>query len=98
MKLGSRGVFCNGFTKNKSGPFSIGAFTKSVVDPVGSGDALLAYSSLVLKKSKSLIKSSIIGSFAAACACEIEGNKPISYKNIIDKIKEIQKDIEYIKR
>ena len=98
LKLGSRGVFCNGFTKNKSGPFSIGAFTKSVVDPVGSGDALLAYSSLVLKKSKSLIKSSIIGSFAAACACEIEGNKPISYKNIIDKIKEIQKDIEYIKR
>ena len=98
LKLGSRGVFCNGYVKNKYSPFSIGAFAKNVVDPVGSGDALLAYSSLVLKKSKSLIKSSIIGSFAAACECETEGNIPVSYKNIVDKIKEIQKDIKYIKK
>ena len=98
LKLGSRGVFCNGYVKNKYSPFSIGAFAKNVVDPVGSGDALLAYSSLVLKKSKSLIKSSIIGSFAAACECESEGNIPVSYKNIVDKIKEIQKDIKYIKK
>ena len=98
LKLGSRGVFCNGYVKNKYSPFSIGAFAKNVVDPVGSGDALLAYSSLVLKKSKSLIKSSIIGSFAAACECESEGNIPVTYKNIVDKIKEIQKDIKYIKK
>ena len=65
---------------------------------VGSGDALLAYSSLVLKKSKSLIKSSIIGSFAAACECESEGNIPVSYKNIVDKIKRNSKDIKYIKK
>ena len=48
LKLGSRGVFCNGYVKNKYSPFSIGAL-QNVVDPVGSGDALLAYSSLVLK-------------------------------------------------
>ncbi len=98
LKLGPRGVFCNGYVKNKYSPFSIGAFAKNVVDPVGSGDALLAYSSLVLKKSKSLIKSSIIGSFAAACECETEGNIPVTYKNIVDKIKEVQKDIKYIKK
>ena len=97
LKLGSRGVFCNGYVKNKYSPFSIGAFAKNVVDPVGSGDALLAYSSLVLKKSKSLIKSSIIGSFAAACNAKVKAIF-LFYKNIVDKIKEIQKDIKYIKK
>ena len=77
-------------------PFSIGVFTKNMIDAVGTGDALLAYSSLSLKVSNSLIISSILGSFAAACACEIEGNKPIGIKTIIQKIKEVEKKINYI--
>ncbi len=93
LKLGSRGVFCNGRVSKKYSPFSIGAFSKKVLDPVGSGDALLAYASLSLKVSKSLIVASIIGSFAAACACELEGNKPVTLKRIIEKIKEVEKDI-----
>ena len=96
LKLGKRGVFCNKVRKNRTQPFSIGVFTDNVVDPVGSGDALLAYSSLALKVSNSLIVASILGSFAASCECEIEGNKPINKNTIIKKIKEVQKKINYI--
>ena len=63
---------------------------------MGTGDALLAYSSLSLKVSNCLVKSSIIGSFAAACASEIEGNKPINIDTIISKIKQVEKKINYI--
>ena len=98
LKLGARGIFCNGFVKNKYHPFSIGTFSKNVVDALGSGDALLAYSTLSLKISNSLITSSILGSFAAACACENEGNKPVTAIKIIKKIKEVQKDIKYIQK
>ena len=77
-------------------PFSIGVFTENMLDAVGAGDALLAYSSLSLKVSNSLIIASILGSFAASCACEIEGNNPIDIETIINKIKEVQKKINYI--
>ena len=96
LKLGPRGIFCNDDRNKKMPPFSIGVFTKNMIDAVGTGDALLAYSSLSLKVSNSLIISSILGSFAAACACEIEGNKPIGIKTIIQKIKEVEKKINYI--
>ena len=77
-------------------PFSVGVFTDNMVDAVGTGDALLAYSALSLKVSHSLIIASILGSFAASCACEVEGNIPITIDKIISKIKEVQKKINYI--
>ena len=95
LKLGPRGVFCNN-ERDKKVPFSIGVFTENMVDAIGTGDALLAYSSLSLKVSNSLIVASILGSFAASCACEIEGNKPINIEIITNKIKEVQKKINYI--
>ncbi len=95
LKLGSRGVFCNGLKGKKMYPFSIGVFSDNIIDAVGSGDALLAYSTLSLKISNSIIIASILGSFAASCACEFEGNVPITTDIIISKIKEIQKKINY---
>ena len=97
LKLGPRGVFCNGLKNKKmQPPFSVGVFTDNMLDAVGTGDALLAYSSLSLKVSDSLIIAAILGSFAAACACEVEGNVPIEIDKIISKIKEVQKKINYI--
>ncbi len=96
LKLGNRGVFCS--TKNKeikSSYFSIDSFTKEVVDAVGAGDALLAYATLSFVISKSLVVSSIIGSFAAACECEVDGNKPISFRSIISKINEIESSSKF---
>ena len=97
LKLGPRGIFCNGIKNKKmQPPFSVGVFTDNMVDAVGTGDALLAYSALSLKVSHSLIIASILGSFAASCACEVEGNIPITIDKIISKIKEVQKKINYI--
>ena len=97
LKLGPRGIFCNGLKNKKmQPPFSVGIFADNVQDAVGTGDALLAYSSLSLKVSGSLIIGAILGSFAAACACEVEGNLPIKIDKIISKIREVEKKINYI--
>ena len=48
-----------------------------------------------LFKTKSLIKASIIGSIAAACECEIDGNKPISPSKVRTKINEIERMSNY---
>ena len=70
-------------------------FVNHLFDPVGSGDALLAYSSLVYFKTKSLFLASFIGSVAAACECEVNGNVPISIKSIRLKINEIKNKIKF---
>jgi rfaE bifunctional protein kinase chain/domain len=96
LKLGPRGIFCIDSRSKKRIPFSIGVFAENILDTVGTGDALLAYSSLSLKVSNSIVKASIIGSFAASCACEIEGNKPIDIETIISRIKLVERKINYI--
>jgi bifunctional ADP-heptose synthase (sugar kinase/adenylyltransferase) len=75
--------------------FHISSFANRVVDPVGSGDALLAYSTLALLASHSLVEASIIGAIAAACECELDGNIPISLDNVIKKINDIEKNAQY---
>ena len=70
LKLGSIGVFAVDRSHENSNfhkGFSLDSFADRVIDPVGSGDALLAYSSLVYIKTKDILISSIIGSIAAAC-------------------------------
>ena len=76
--------------------FSTDSFTNNAIDPVGAGDALLAYSTLSLIASKSLTISSIIGSIAAACECEKDGNIPITSQEVIARIGQIQKNTKYI--
>lgn len=66
-----------------------------MVDAVGSGDALLAYSTLSLFTSKSLEISAIIGSFAAACECEVDGNIPIEIEKVLEKLNFVEKQINY---
>ena len=96
LKLGAKGIFCNSnLQKNNSSYFSLDTFAKNVVDPVGSGDALLAYATLAMLVSKSLVASSIIGSIAAACECEYDGNIPIKPIDVLTKIDWIEKQIDY---
>ena len=92
LKLGDRGVLC---VDGKNKHFSIDSFTDFVVDPVGSGDAMLAYSSLAYYNSKSLFKSALIGSVAAACECEYDGNAPISKDKINIKFEDIEKKLNF---
>ncbi len=94
LTLGDKGVFCSS-TNTKNNYFSIDSFAKTIVDAVGSGDALLAYSALSLKLTGSLVQAGIIGSLAAAKACEFDGNQPIKSDQVIEKINDIEKKIDY---
>ena len=87
LKLSEKGIL--GLDKNNN-YFSIDSFCDILKDAVGSGDALLAYSSLIYYQSKSLFKASLIGSLAAACECEKEGNIPIGIEEIKKKLTELK--------
>lgn len=96
LKLGDRGIFCLGRnSKDKDSYFSIDSFANNVVDAVGAGDALLAYATLSLMESKSLVVAGILGSMAAACECEIDGNVPIEAKMVLKKIDSVEKLAKY---
>ena len=87
LKLGNKGMIAikdDDIDNNKY--FVLDSFTKEVVDPVGSGDALLAYGSLVLTVTGCILSASIIGSLAASCACELDGNIPIKKEAILNKL------------
>ena len=97
LKLGERGVFCvsqNEGVKNHS--FSVDSFTSSVVDAVGAGDALLAYATLSMLATGSLVIAGILGSMAAACECECDGNVPISTEYLLRKINEVEEMTGYM--
>ena len=96
MKLGEKGIIVNE-AKNELNDkyFSIGSFTNNVADAVGAGDALLAYSTLSLMENKSVVAAAIIGSIAAACECEYDGNIPITPEKVLEKLDSIEKKINY---
>ena len=87
LKLGERGIFSMGV---KSQGFVIPTFANNVIDAVGAGDALLSYATLSLLATKNLLISGILGSIAAACECEKDGNIVIEPDQVISKINSIQ--------
>lgn len=94
LKLGSKG--CMGYRKQKSNDefpefFVLDSFADHIVDPVGSGDALLAYATLAERATGSQIIAAILGAIAAGCECELDGNIPISASAIEKKISEYEK-------
>ena len=96
LKLGERGNFSvSRYPKNKDFSFAVPSFTNKVQDAVGAGDAMLSYATLCMLESKSLVLSSILGSIAAACECEVEGNIEIKPQKIIEKIVQIEESINY---
>lgn len=96
LKLGARGVL---FLIDSMPdlrfyrPYSIDSFANDVLDAVGAGDALLAYATLTMLATKSLPMACIIGSIAAACECEIDGNVPITPEMVLRKMADIDKNI-----
>jgi len=95
LKLGEKGLFAVSNTDKQSYSFTVPTFVKNLNDAVGAGDALLSYASLSLLKSKSLIVAAILGSFAAACSCEINGNETIKPEAILLKMSEIEGSLKY---
>ncbi|MEI8173113.1 MAG: PfkB family carbohydrate kinase [Deltaproteobacteria bacterium] len=97
LKLGERGIFTNISKPSKcvSSYFSLDSFANNVVDTVGSGDALLAYATLSMLSNGSEVIASILGSMAAACECELDGNIPIKLSDVMSKIDIAEKLAEY---
>lgn len=95
LKLGPRGIVSVFNDGNNAYSFVLPSFAENVLDAVGSGDALLAYSTLTMVSTGSLIKSSIIGSIAAACECEVDGNVPIKLETIKNKIHRLEELLKY---
>lgn len=96
LKCGERGVIT--YLKKDDDYrafFSMDSFAEKIVDPVGAGDALLAYSSLVLSKYNSPIIAAIIGNIAAGIECEFDGNIPIEVPMLIERINQIEKHCNY---
>ncbi|MCP4005925.1 MAG: adenylyltransferase/cytidyltransferase family protein [bacterium] len=97
LKLGSRGALV--YREREIGDmrafFVINSFADTVVDAVGAGDALLAYSTLALKATGVEVIAATLGSLAAAIECERDGNIPVTPNDLLEKIDQIQRRAEY---
>lgn len=98
LKLGERGLIGLSQVDLSLEPriISLDAFTEKPVDPVGAGDALIAYATLTLKISGSLPMAAIIGSLAAACESDQNGNIPIRRDDILAKLRNLQSRMGYV--
>ena len=98
LKLGDRGIYTcrSGDHEALESYFSVDSFVDQLVDPVGAGDALLAYATLAMLGTGSAVIASILGSMAAACACEVDGNLPVPPKEVMDKIDAAEKSANYL--
>ena len=97
LKLGERGVlaYLNADHTSTDSYFVLESFTDQIVDPVGAGDALLAYSTLAMVAVRDPTQATILGSIAAACECEVDGNIPISPDNVRAKLNSVENQLHY---
>jgi len=97
LKLGERGVLTSNSADHEAldSFVVVDSFVDSLVDAVGAGDALLAYATLGKMASGSDVIATILGSAAAACACEVDGNIPVTRDQVIEKITKIEKQVNY---
>jgi rfaE bifunctional protein kinase chain/domain/rfaE bifunctional protein nucleotidyltransferase chain/domain len=97
LKLGSRGImtFRSPLVEpDKRSFFSLDAIlVDQLIDPVGAGDAFLAYSTLAYTVSKSEVVATIIGTIAAGIACEQEGNIEINVEKVKERINKIRQSL-----
>lgn len=99
LKLGSRGIITyrrSNIPSDFRAFFTIDSFANKVIDPVGSGDALLAYATLSLVTTKSEVIASILGSVAAGVACEQDGNNPVEPSDVLDKLDSIERQLNCV--
>jgi rfaE bifunctional protein kinase chain/domain len=97
LKLGPRGIitFRDRPAADARSFFAIDSFAERTVDPVGAGDALLAYATLAMVAVPNEVIASILGSFAAAVKCESEGNVPVTHEDLLAKIDKVERHIHY---
>jgi rfaE bifunctional protein kinase chain/domain len=96
LKLGSRGsITYRHPSDDVRAFFNLDSFADNVVDPVGAGDALLAYATLALIAKQSDVVASILGNIAAGVACEHDGNWQVTPEEIGKKIDSLENRSNY---
>jgi cytidyltransferase-like protein len=97
LKLGERGVLAcrNAEHYSLDSYFVIDSFVNQVVDAVGAGDALLAYATLAMLACGNDAAATILGSMAASCECELEGNVPITLDHVRTKIDTLERQLTF---
>jgi rfaE bifunctional protein kinase chain/domain/rfaE bifunctional protein nucleotidyltransferase chain/domain len=99
LKLGERGLMTFRKIPQKDEDvrafFALDSFAHRVVDAVGSGDALLAYAALSLFSTRSALIASVLGSLAAAIECEHDGNVPVSPAQVVTKLAQYERLLQY---
>ncbi len=97
LKLGDRGVLtCRSSDHVALDSFLVvDSFVGRLTDAVGAGDALLAYATLSMVATRSEVIATILGSIAAACECEQDGNIPISPEDVLRKIDSAERLAKY---
>lgn len=97
LKLGDRGVLtCRGGDHEAlESYFVVDSFVERLTDAVGAGDALLAYATLTMVATRSEVQATILGSIAAACECELDGNIPIRPEDVMKKIDAAERTAHY---
>jgi rfaE bifunctional protein kinase chain/domain len=93
LKLADRGVLaCRGPDHERHDSFFvIDSFVDRLVDPLGAGDALLAYSTLAMLTCGNDVIATIVGNFAAACECERAGNIMVTPDAVRAKIEAVER-------
>ena len=97
LKLGERGVLTCRSNDHVAldSFFVVDSFVEHLVDAIGAGDALLAYATLAKIATKSDSIATILGSLAAACECERDGNIPITPEDVLQKIDKLERQANY---
>jgi bifunctional ADP-heptose synthase (sugar kinase/adenylyltransferase) len=98
LKLGERGVLTCKDPNHEllDSFFVLDSFVENLVDPVGAGDALLAYATLAMLASKDETQATIIGALAAGCECEFDGNIPVTLDHVHQKLEAVEKQMNYM--
>jgi len=99
LKVGARGMltFRDSLANaDRRSFFTVDALARdTIADPVGSGDALLAYATLTQVATKNEVISSIIGTIAAGLECEFEGNIPVTPDLVSKRLRELETASEF---
>ena len=92
LKLGDRGVLtCRDPDHHAvDDAVIIDSFADNARDPVGAGDALLAYATLSMLVRNDAVTATILGSLAAAVECEQDGNIPVTPEDVLAKINMVE--------
>ena len=95
LKLGDRGVLTcvNRDHTALDSFFTVDTFVDRLVDAVGAGDGLLAYATLAMMASGNAVVATILGSMAAACVCELDGNLPVAPADVAAKIDAVEQQV-----